>query len=72
MNLPGSAPLADRTFDARSLLQYDSGGPLVDNQGVQVGIVSFGHGCANAQYPGVYTHIGSSDVRGFIKSKTGI
>ncbi|XP_034244233.1 trypsin beta-like [Thrips palmi] len=49
---------------------YDSGGPLVDGSGVQVGIVSFGHGCAQAQYPGVYTHVGSPDVRSFIKSKT--
>lgn len=48
---------------------YDSGGPLVDAQGVQVGIVSFGHGCADPKYPGVYTHVGSPDVRSFIKSK---
>lgn len=49
--------------------QGDSGGPLMWNnqQGLlehitsekwyQLGLVSFGHGCANRQYPGVYTRI---------------
>lgn len=49
--------------------QGDSGGPLMWNnqQGslehltsekwYQLGLVSFGHGCANSQYPGVYTRI---------------
>lgn len=49
--------------------QGDSGGPLMWNnqQGLlehmasekwyQLGLVSFGHGCANKQYPGVYTRI---------------
>lgn len=35
----------------------DSGGPLLDAQGVQVGIVSFGVGCGLAQYPGVYSRV---------------
>ena len=34
----------------------DSGGPLVQN-GVQVGIVSFGPDCGNASYPGVYVQV---------------
>jgi hypothetical protein len=38
----------------------DSGGPLYDaNEGVVVGIVSFGIGCAEQGYPGVYSRISS-------------
>jgi len=35
----------------------DSGGPLITADGVQVGIVSWGVGCASADHPGVYTRI---------------
>jgi secreted trypsin-like serine protease len=40
----------------------DGGGPLVvpgknANSDVQVGIVSFGNECANADFPGVYTRV---------------
>lgn len=34
--------------------QGDSGGPLIDSRGYQVGLVSFGLGCARLDYPGVY------------------
>lgn len=41
--------------------QGDSGGPMVtrtaDDAYLQVGIVSWGHGCAQAQFPGVYTQV---------------
>lgn len=44
--------------------QGDSGGPMVwkgsqeDSAFTQIGIVSWGQGCARAGYPGVYTRIG--------------
>ncbi|KAF5287003.1 hypothetical protein FQA39_LY16117 [Lamprigera yunnana] len=38
--------------------QGDSGGPLVDkNLNEQVGIVSWGEGCADPSYPGVYSNV---------------
>jgi secreted trypsin-like serine protease len=47
--------------------QGDSGGPLVhqtaDHHFVQVGIVSFGLGCARNDYPGVYTQISTFRAR---------
>lgn len=45
----------------RGACQGDSGGPLVmtdtDGEMVQLGIVSFGVGCAEGEYPGVYARI---------------
>jgi secreted trypsin-like serine protease len=36
--------------------QGDSGGPLIIG-GVLAGITSWGYGCADAQYPGIYTRL---------------
>ncbi len=40
--------------------QGDSGGPMVIKQGsawIQAGVVSFGRGCADPNYPGVYARV---------------
>uniref|UniRef100_A0A8C7P362 Peptidase S1 domain-containing protein n=1 Tax=Oncorhynchus mykiss TaxID=8022 RepID=A0A8C7P362_ONCMY len=59
--------------------QGDSGGPIVSKQGlvwIQSGVVSFGKGCAEANFPGVYTRVSqyqtwinsqiSTDMPGFV------
>lgn len=56
--------------------QGDSGGPLfgtlADGRRVQVGIVSYGLGCAVPAFPGVYGEVNNSSIHKFITSTTGI
>lgn len=52
--------------------QGDSGGPVVDENRVQVGIVSWGEGCALAGKPGVYAKVSHPDVKRFIETVAGI
>lgn len=49
----------------------DSGGPLVTDDRVQVGVVSWGRGCAAYGRPGVYTDLSHPDVWDFIDATMG-
>lgn len=35
----------------------DSGSPIINQNKIQVGIVSDGEGCARSDYPGIYTRV---------------
>jgi secreted trypsin-like serine protease len=53
----------------------DSGGPLFAKNGgspVQVGIVSWGNGCAKRRFPGVYSEVNNQQIRDFIRSTAGV
>ncbi|CAH0721519.1 unnamed protein product, partial [Brenthis ino] len=69
--------LTERMFCAgfpeggKDACQGDSGGPAVlKSDKTQVGIVSFGAGCARKGYPGVYTSV--SSIRGWIEEVAGV
>jgi secreted trypsin-like serine protease len=60
-------PMVDSCFG-------DSGGPLFVNgdtaQPLQLGIVSWGNGCAESGFPGVYTRLSDPDVATWIRDAT--
>ncbi|XP_041972725.1 hypodermin-A-like isoform X2 [Aricia agestis] len=49
-------------------LRGDSGGPIVSN-GVLIGIVSWGLGCARGNFPGVYTRVSNPVIHDWVFSK---
>jgi trypsin len=55
--------------------QGDSGGPLFASTPagrVQIGIVSYGQSCALPKFPGVYSEVNNTQIRGWITSVSGI
>jgi hypothetical protein len=55
---PDTMLCAGRSLPNHDSCNGDSGGPLLDKAtGKQVGIVSFGKGCGDPDFPGVYTRI---------------
>lgn len=45
--------------DGKGVCNGDSGGPILDTEGVVQGLTSWGFDCARAEYPAVYTRVGS-------------
>lgn len=55
--------------------QGDSGGPLFKMVGtarIEIGIVSYGTGCALPGFPGVYAEVNNPQIRSWITSTSGI
>jgi secreted trypsin-like serine protease len=49
----------------------DSGGPMftkLNGRFTQIGITSFGYGCGESGYPGVYAEVNNPSIRGFISN----
>lgn len=61
----GTSAVTDNMFCAglaaggKDSCSGDSGGPIVDADGTLIGLVSWGQGCAEAGYAGVYSRLGN-------------
>ncbi len=75
MGFQGDSEICAETLGGDSC-QGDSGGPLfgtlADGRRIQVGIVSYGLGCAVPEFPGVYGEVNNGSIRSFISSTAGI
>jgi trypsin len=54
---PSTMICAGTVDGGRDSCQGDSGGPLLTSANVQIGIVSLGNGCAQANIPAIYTEV---------------
>lgn len=63
MTITNAMICAQAAVGGKDACQGDSGGPLTIN-GTQVGVVSWGIGCARVAFPGVYAHV--ANLRYFI------
>lgn len=50
----------------------DSGGALVDENMVQIGVASWRRGCGRPDSPSVYAKLSNPEIRGFIKKYTDV
>ena len=57
---PKNMLCAGYTDGGKDACQGDSGGPLLDTNGNQVGLTSWGDGCADSLSPGVYSRVSSA------------
>jgi trypsin len=61
---------AGLTAGGKDSCNGDSGGPIIDEaSGVLLGAVSWGYGCADAGYPGVYTSFADTELNTWIKAQ---
>ncbi|KAF2635171.1 trypsin [Massarina eburnea CBS 473.64] len=56
-NITAQMMCAGEKAGGKDSCEGDSGGPIVDADGVIVGVTSWGWGCAKAGYPGVYSRV---------------